>query len=149
MNVVRPATHADIPEIVRMGRLFWDQTALRDIPFCPDSIAFTCREMMANELLLMAEVDGHIAGSVGATAAPMYANRSYFAATELFWWVEPQFRDSGIGRMMLKGIEDAARQRAVQIFSMIALEQVEPEKAAAIYARAGYTPTERAFTKRL
>jgi ribosomal protein S18 acetylase RimI-like enzyme len=145
--VIRPATEQDIPHIIRMGRLFWSQTAFGEIPYCPDSIAYIAREMLKMELLLMAEVDGKIAGSVGAVASPLFGNRDVLIASELFWWVEPQFRDSGIGKEMLMGIEQAAKERGVSVFSMMALESVEPEKAAAIYQRLGYSATERAFSK--
>lgn len=148
MNV-RPAIEADIPDVVRMGRHFWSQTFFKDVPYCPDSISYQCRLMMEHRLLLMGEVDGSVAGSVGALAVPLYGNLSVLVASELFWYVEPEHRNSGIGKLMLGGIEQAARARGVHTFSMMALESVEPEKAAAIYQRLGYEPTERAFSKRL
>jgi GNAT superfamily N-acetyltransferase len=146
MNV-RPATHADIPEIIRMGRAFWAQTPYSAIPYCPDSIAETCLAMLANNLLLMAEVDGKVAGAVGAVASPLYANKSVLVGAELFWWVEPEHRNSGVGKLMLSAIEDAARAAGVYRFSMMAFDDIEVEKAAAIYSRVGYSPTERSFGK--
>jgi GNAT superfamily N-acetyltransferase len=130
-----------------MGRLFWSQTPYSEIVYCPDSIAFTCRAMMEQALLLVSEVDGVIAGSVGAVASPLYANRDVLVAAELFWWVEPQFRNSGVGKEMLAGIEQACRNAGVYRFSMMAFDQIEIEKAAAVYQRCGYVPTERTFGK--
>lgn len=144
---VRHATAADITHVVRMGRGFWAQTFFKNIPYCPDSIAQLCHRMIDQKLLLMAEVAGQIAGSVGALAVPLYGNLSVLVGSEMFWWVEPQYRDSGVGKLMLSGIEAAAKEAGVHTFSMMALESVEPEKAAAIYTRLGYAPTERAFSK--
>lgn len=141
------ATEADIPNVVRMGRLFWSQTPYNEIPYCPDSVAFTCRQMIAQDLLLIAEVEGEVAGAVGALASPLFTNRSVLVGAELFWWVEPQHRNSGIGKLMLSGIEAAAKAAGVYRFSMMAFEQIEPEKAAAVYQRCGYVPTERTFNK--
>jgi GNAT superfamily N-acetyltransferase len=144
---VRPAAEADIADIVRMGRHFWAQTFFKDITYCPDSIAYQCRLMMEHKLLLMGEVENQVVGSVGALAVPLYGNLSVLVASELFWYVEPEHRNSGIGKLMLDGIEKAAKERGVHVFSMMALESVEPEKAAAIYNRLGYVPTEHAFSK--
>jgi GNAT superfamily N-acetyltransferase len=144
---VRQATAADIRHVVRIGRGFWAQTFFKEIPYCPDSIAQLCHRMLEQKLLLMAEVAGEIAGSVGALAVPLYGNLTVLVGSEMFWWVEPPYRDSGVGKLMLSGIESAAKEAGVKVFSMMALESVEPEKAAAIYARLGYAPTERAFSK--
>lgn len=146
MNV-RPAVDSDIPVIVRMGRSFWAQTFFSEIPYCPDSIAYQCRLMMEYRLLLVGEINGDVIGAVGALAAPLYGNMDYLVASELFWYVEPECRNTGIGKLMLDGIERAAKARGVHSFSMMALEAVEPEKAAAIYRRLGYVATEHAFSK--
>jgi len=127
--------------------MFWAQTSFSHVPYCPDSITLAAREMMGIGLLLMAEVDGKIAGAVGAVVCPLYANRDVLLGSELFWWVEPEFRNTGIGKEMIFGIEKAAKEAGVAIFSMMALENVEPEKASAIYQRLGYRPTERGFSK--
>lgn len=148
MNI-RPATPDDISDIVRMGRHFWSQTFFKEVPYCPDSITYQCHLMMEHKLLLIGEIDSKVVGSVGALAVPLYGNLSVLVASELFWYVEPEYRNSGIGKMMLEGIEAAARARGVHTFSMMALESVEPEKAAKMYQRLGYEPTERAFSKRL
>ncbi len=146
MNV-RAATHVDFPRIVQMGRAFWAQTPYRDIPYCPDSIMETCAMMLAQRLLLVAEMNDRVVGAVGAMASPLYANKSVLVGAELFWWVEPEYRNTGVGKLMLKGIEDAAREAGISRFSMMAFDDIEVEKAAAIYARVGYNPTERTFGK--
>lgn len=132
-----------------MGRLFWSQTPYRDVPYCPDSVAFTARQMMGLGMLLFAEVDGKPAGSVGAMACPLYANRDVLVASELWFWVEPEFRNCGIGKVMFTEIERVAKSAGVGWFSMMAFEDIEIDKAAAIYRKAGYSPTERTFGKAL
>lgn len=143
----RHATPADIPRIVAMGRKFWSQTAYASIEYCPDSISESALEMMAQQLLIVAEVEGVVVGAVGAMATPLYANRDVLASAELYWYVEPEHRDSGVGKALLVAIEEAARSRGVKLFGMMLLEAVEPEKAAAIYKRLGYLPGERTFFK--
>lgn len=146
MNI-RAATPDDIPRIVAMGRKFWAQTAYRDIVYCPDSIAESALEMMAAQLLIVADIEGMVVGAVGALSAPLYANKSVLAASELYWYVEDEHRDSGVGKLLLTALEDAARACGVTLLGMIALDAVEPEKACAIYRRLGYVPGERTFLK--
>lgn len=146
MNI-RQATPDDIPRIIEMGAIFWAQTAYRDIPYCPDSIAESALEMMASRLLIVAELEGRVVGAVGALAVPLYANRDVLTASELYWYVDEDHRNSGAGKLLLAGIEDAARARGVKLFGMMALDAVEPDKAAAMYKRLGYQPGERTFYK--
>jgi GNAT superfamily N-acetyltransferase len=144
----RPATPDDIPRIVAMGRKFWSQTAYAPhVIYCPDSIAASALEMMAARLLVVAEVDGYVVGAVGLMAVPCYANRDVLTASELYWYVEDEYRDSGAGKALLAEIEDAARAAGVKLLGMMLLEAVEPEKAAAIYRRLGYQAGERSFFK--
>lgn len=147
MNI-RPATPDDLPRIVAMGRKFWSQTAYAPhVVYCPDSIAASALEMMGTGLLIVAELEGVAVGAVGLMTTPLYANRDVLAAAELYWYVEDEHRETGAGKALLAAIEDAARTAGVKLLGMMALEAVEPEKAAAIYKRLGYTPGERTFFK--
>jgi GNAT superfamily N-acetyltransferase len=78
---------------------------------------------------------------------PLYANRDVLTASEMYWYVDEEHRDTGAGKALLAGIEDAARERGVKLFGMMALQAVEPDKAAAIYKRLGYQPGELTFFK--
>lgn len=147
MNI-RPATPDDLPRIVAMGRTFWSQTAYaRHVVYCPDSIAGSALRMIDAGLLLVADVDGVAIGAVGLVTVPCYANADVLMAAELYWYIEDEHRDSGAGMALLAAIEDAARNAGVKLLGMMALEAVEPEKAAAIYKRFGYSPAERTFFK--
>lgn len=132
-----------------MGRLFWAQTAYASINYCPDSIRFICRESIRQGLLIVGERDEKVVGAVGALASPVIANRDKLFAAELFWWVEPKYRNTGIGLEMLDGIEAAAKTLGVSAFAMMALQGVEHDKAAALYERRGYTLTEHTFMRAL
>lgn len=149
IRLTRLATEADIPTLVRLGRLFWSLTPYRDIPYCPDSVAELCRQCIGQGLLIVAEDEQGIAGMVGAVAVPWQFNRAVLVAAELFWWVEPRARNGGAGKALLTGIEQAARQVGVQRLAMGAFEDIEIEKAASVYERAGYQASERTWTKRL
>lgn len=149
MITVRLANIDDVKAIVRMGRAFWAAIPYNDgIPYCPDSLALTCAQMIEQGLLIYAHTDKAV-GAVGALCSPLFTNREYTVAAELFWWVEPEHRNTGVGVRMFAKLEEAAKQAGVYRLSMMAVEGLELDKAAALYQRFGYSPTERTWNKAL
>jgi GNAT superfamily N-acetyltransferase len=146
---IRIAAEADIPRIIEMGRKFWALTDYRSVEYDAGSIEHWSKLMIDQGLLLVAEVDGEVVGSVGALSAPLLGNVKYRVASELFWWLEPEHRTVGLGAALLIGIEGAAKAQGVKFFNMIALNAVEPERAAQVYLERGYKLTEWSFTKEL
>lgn len=149
MITVRLANSDDVKAIVRMGRAFWAAIPYNDrIPYCPDSLALTCGQMIEQGLLIYAHTDKAV-GALGALSSPLFTNREYLMAAELFWWVEPEQRNTGVGLRMLAKLEEAAKQAGVHRLSMMAVEGLEIDKAAALYQRCGYSPAERTWSKSL
>jgi|GEM_PF-1651852 len=146
---IRLATQDDVKAIVRHGRAFWSAIPYCDVPYCPDSVALTCGHMIAQGLLVYAEVDGECAGFIGALRSPLFLNREYHVAAELWFWVEPQHRKTGIGRMMLNQMESAAKTAGIYRLSMMAIEGMQLDRVAAMYEADGYEPAERTWSKRL
>ena len=146
---IRFATEDDFDRIVEMGRKFWEMTDYAQVPYDPDSIRYWCSMMLEQQLLLVAEVGGVVVGSVGAISAGLLGNVNYKVASELFWWIEEEYRETGLGVALLKGIEGAAREQGVKFFSMLALNAVNPMKVSELYLRSGYKLTEWNFTKDL
>jgi predicted N-acetyltransferase YhbS len=146
---IRMATEEDIPRIIEMGEMFWNQTDYRSVKYDPGSIEHWSKLMIEQGLLLVACDDGKAIGSVGALSAPLLGNVQYLVASELFWWIEPQYRSAGLGEALLMAIEGAAKEAGVKFFNMIALNAVDPERVAQIYLKRGYKLTEWSFSKEL
>ena len=150
MITVRLATQDDVKAIVRMGRAFWAAIPYNDgVPYCPDSLALACDQMINQGLLVYAHDDGVAVGAVGALASPMFVNREKLVAAELFWWVEHPYRNTGVGSQMCAALEQAAKSLGVWRLSMMAVEGMELEKVASMYERFGYLPVERTWSKSL
>lgn len=132
-----------------MGRLFWAQTAFSGIPLCADSLARSCREMMEQELLLVAPAKVGLCGAVGLLSSPLYANRDVRVAGELFWWVDEAARGSGVGVQLLEKIEQQAVAKGIHLLSMMTLESVNPQASGALYERAGYRLSEHTYHKQV
>lgn len=147
---IRAATWDDFPRIAEMGAPFWALTPhSATIPYDPDAVMWWSRLMMDQGALLVVEVIGEVIGAAGAITSPALGNLAYKVGAEMFWWIEPAHRSSGIGSALLAALENAMREQGVCLFSMMAIETVDPDRAGAIYERAGYRRTERTYTKEL
>lgn len=145
--IVRNATHADIPRIVEMAERFYADTSYAAIvPMSEESAAGLAILMMDSGVMLVAEQDGYVIGTVGLHVEAFTFNVSKTMATEIIWWVEPEAQGLGTGRALLAAIEPACRERGADMIRMMCLAS-SPPQAKALYHSLGYYPSEHAFTK--
>lgn len=147
--MIRPATAQDFGRIVTMGEAFWAQTPLSRIPYSPVAIRHYCSMMMEQGVLRVVDEAGEVIGAAGALFAPCLGNLEYRIAAELFWWIEPAHRSAGTGQALLNALEEGARTNGAVLLSMMAFENLDPDRVGAIYERAGYKRTERTYIKGL
>lgn len=147
----RAATEADIPEIVAMGEPFWEQTQYaKTVIYDPDSMWHFCRVMMETGILLVAveHYSEVVVGAAGAVIGPIYANLNHKVASELFWYIRPEYRNLGAGKALLTALEQAAVDARVNFLAMMVLVGAgDPERAEAIYLANGYQRAERTYMK--
>lgn len=147
---VRRAQPRDFEEMAVKGREFWEQTEYAPhVPYDEKSVIKWLGLMVEQGLLFLAETETEIVGFIGGLCSPMYANEAFKAGAELFWYLDPAYRKSGVALDLLRVIENAAKEIGCSYWTMIALESVDPERASTIYKRAGYRSIERSFSKRL
>jgi len=100
-------------------------------------------------LLLVGELDNEIVGVTSCLMYPLYFNPDYQVAQELWWWLTPAARGSGVGQAMFKAIEAWAKEKDARALFMIALEDERAAAMEKVYFRAGFRPLERTFIKEL
>lgn len=88
-------------------------------------------------------------GMAAAMVAPAFFNKRILIAQELFWWVDKEYRNKGVGHMLLKELEKWALEKGAKALVMIALMSSFPEKVEKMYINDGYVPFERSFIKYL
>lgn len=146
--IIRAADEQDFPAMAEYGRDWWQQTEFsRVVPYNAQSVVATLRKLAAQNMLVVAEHDLDVVGFVGGAVAPMYMNDDYLMGNELFWWVHPDHRKAGVGAALLDGIEKAAKAAGCTFWSMMAMQCMDPERAGALYERAGYKWVERTYAK--
>lgn len=148
---IREAVAADLEHVLALARNFFAATSYADIiDFDDQSFIGTFNHLIqGGGVCLVGEMDGQILGFTGAMAYPFYFNANHKTGQELFWWVEPQARGSGLGSHMFKALEQWARDQGCKTFSMIALDSLRPEAVAKVYRRSGYLPSEHSYIKEL
>lgn len=148
---VRPAAPEDIPQLVRMGVAFFEESGYSDVTTLDvGAITKLFRDLIDGQgALLVVESGGKLVGMTAGIVYPFYFNRDHVTGQELFWWVAPEHRANGVGSELLKALEAWAKGRGAQSFAMVALPQLDAEKVGALYRKAGYRPSENTFIRRL
>lgn len=143
--MIRQATEHDIDHIIPLAVKFWEIASF-NIPFDEESTRYTL-EMSLDQALLTVADDGKIVGFACGLMSPCVANFEYKVAHEIAFWLEKEYRGSGLGQKLVKSLEDLAREANATLFNVAALYFASSDKAEAIYKKHGYIKTETCYTK--
>ena len=122
--VIRPATEADLPEMLKLWREMMDFHARWDARFRPGP-APDAEEAWTKYLrediwtsdrwcLLVAEIDDRLVGQIGGVLRdppPVFESGTYGYVTDIV--VDPQTRRRGVGRALFRGLEAWFHERGV------------------------------------
>ena len=139
--MIREAELSDLPEIVRMGRLFG---AAVGAPIDDESILDTAENVINSDESVLLIGEGVMAA---ALTYPFYFNKNMLVAQELIWWVDKDKRGSGVGRDLLMALEQWAKGIGATQLIMIAMSDTSTEFVERVYLRNGYKPFEKTFVK--
>jgi hypothetical protein len=148
--VVRKAVEADLPVYVQLSADFHAASPMQRVcEFEPEGFKEFVIGAMNNPdiCILAAELNGEIVGITGGIIYPLYFSPSHKVAQELWWWLTPEARGSGVGNKMFKHLQLWSKERGAKTIFMIALEDERAEKMEKVYCRAGFEPMERTFMK--
>jgi len=149
---IRPAVEGDLTAYNELLKDFHKASPMDGVvEFSPAGCLQFLNTSVTNEsvLLLVAEIDNEIVGVTAAVLYPMYFNPNALVAQELWWWLTPTARGSGAGNLMFKELEQWSKNKGASVLFMIALEDERANAMEKVYARAGFKPMERTFSKEL
>lgn len=144
---IREATAEDVPDLVEMGLRFRAHVYRDTLAENRERLEALALEMVStpDRVVFVAEEDRtqRLCGMLGIVVFghPMSGERQ---ATEVFWWVEPEYRGVGI-RLLRVG------ERWAQMRGAVTMQMVAPSESAGVgrlYERLGYREIERAFQRR-
>ena len=121
-------------------------TAFAD--YTPESALALIEAMTEAGVMLVAEHQGQIVGTVGLMVVPFLFDQSKTVAAEVLWYVTPEAQGAGLGKALLAAVEPACREAGCVAVQMIHLES-SPPQAGALYERMGYALQEHSYVKGL
>lgn len=140
--MIRIATHADIPECLRMGREFIESAGF---DFNAAVAEQTLRQLIVSPDGALFVVDG---GMIGGLVYQHFFNAERIAQ-ELFWWVDPEKRGGTTAVRLLDAFSVWAKERGAMRLTMIALDASDGDRVGDLYRRRGFEPLERTFVRSL
>lgn len=150
--MIHTAEQRDIDSIVTMLMAFHEEGGFSEFgPFDTDGV----REMLSawvqckEVVVLVAKGDkGEHLGACAAVMYPLWYSKAVIAAGDLFWWVKPSSRGSGVGAALLKGLEDELSSLGCVRLLMGVSDELSAAAGAGL-VRAGFSKFRDVFTKEL
>lgn len=136
---VRPVTEKDFPEWFKLRKLLWDESSdeehrdeMRDI-----------YEHTETQLVLVVELsNGRLVGFLEASIRPFVEDcHSEHVGYLEGWFVQPDFRRQGIGRVLVRTAENWARQKGCE--EMASDSEIGNDLSFEAHRKLGYEETSR------
>lgn len=146
--IVRRVLPEDWEDMARMASDFAASNP-HNVGFSPVAFRGLFDHAMTNDGLAMwiARISGNAAGMMGAISYPMFFNPSHQVAQELFWWVEPGYRNTVASKALMAQFEAWAVRNGPARLMLLAQENDRTEAVNRLYRTMGYMPLERAYYK--
>lgn len=143
---IRHAADTDIPRMLAMGRRFHLETRYSDLTKIDwHAVEATAHALIAAEsgAIFVAVLDATIIGMLGLSTYT-HPLSGELLATELFWWVEPEYRGSAGIKLLRAG------ERWARLMGAIRLQMIAPTpEIETLYDRLRYTRVEVNYQKEL
>jgi aminoglycoside 6'-N-acetyltransferase I len=144
--LVRRATHADIPEWLRMRQVLWDTSPVEDLRWGLEQVL----EDPQQAVFFAVRGDGTPCGFLEASLRD-YAEGCVTGPVGYIegWYVDDDVRHNGVGRRLVQAAEDWAR--SLGMTEMGSDTWLDNEMSIAAHLRMGYQEVERLvhFAKKL
>lgn len=105
-------------------------------------------DMVEHGFIVVAWENDEPTGMLAMMVGPFVLNNNYKVATEILWWVSPEYRQGRRGLLMLKMAEELAKIDGCHSVTMSSLT-VGPEGVDKVYRHRGYIEMEKSFVKEL
>ena len=152
MTELKIATWDYLPDILEMCQKFHENTPFNGIEEYNESrvtdIIISIIEDPANKIAILLVDDGKAVGMVlGVTSTSIFNYGK--VATELAWWVDPEYRGKKSLELMKAYEYWATNVAKCSVVQMSLLENDTTESVDRLYKRKGYSPVERAYIKKV
>jgi GNAT superfamily N-acetyltransferase len=156
MSITRVATKADLPEVLKLTHAFFDSSEwARDTTFDEDGVSLTLWGLVEDPRnnLFVIETESVVPGApIVVGALGVYITKYPFTkeqvATELFWYIRPDFRGTRLAIDMFIMAEQWAKAQGARMMLMGALV-TSPPAVRTLYTQFGYNESQTGYIKRI
>lgn len=142
--MIRLAKLEDMPNLLRMGELFFNDSGYGEITsFNKSDTEITLKSLIGLGTLL---TDGK-SSMIGFLVFPLFMNQKTMMSQELFWWVDEDKRGTRIGIDLLKQAEKISKENGATVMNMLSLNDLNGEKVNKLYERLGYKRKEQSYMR--
>jgi GNAT superfamily N-acetyltransferase len=143
--IVRLAKYKDIVECMDIGEEFWLTTPYAQVvPYNAGGVAGLLTSLVQAENMLVAIDEDKIIGVSALLVTPFHFNPDIKMGCELFWYVNPDAREKGVGAVMLGALEEMAKQKGATLWSMGSFGWTDADT---MLKKRGYALTEKTYSK--
>lgn len=146
-SMIRQGNRDDLTAIAGMSREFWQNTIYREEEYQPEAVSNLVSLCMEQGLLAVAEAEGKVIGFACAFKVGLSANSDVFQATEVGYWVDPEYRERRIGKALIIALEYFAKLQDIKYLNMVVTEALMPSVLESIYTDMDYIKLETIYTK--
>lgn len=146
--LIRNASQSDYEALIAMGHKFFEFNAYRQHSSIDEmSLLRTFHQLASEHVLLVMQESDKIVGTAGAFIAPLYWNHDQLQGLEAFWWIDPEYRFAGAGKLLRQALQNEAQRKGVRFWNMIALKESMHDEVCKSYEKAGMTHVETVYMK--
>lgn len=146
--VIREAITADIDRLVAYAKIFWDQTEYAAVvEYDIDTMVDTTIGLIEDDVVLYAEDRGRVVGLLCVMISPFLMNRNIRSACEWGFYVDAEYRSSGLGVRLVQQAEELLKQKKVTFFTLVSLANLRPKAVGRFYERMGFKLAESDYVK--
>lgn len=150
--MIRLATEADLPDIIRMVRSLKDHSpSLASLDYEPEKVAAVVGTVSANPLIgicLISAQPNPVGMIIGSVSEMIFSFQK--VAAELAWWMDEDYRKSRDAVQLIGAFEywaeNVAQVNLIQMSSTLTHQTPQIEK---FYKRRGYHLSENAYLRKL
>ena len=152
MISLKIATQEDTPYIFEMCLKFIEESPYKDYPKDATKISSLISSFLSDisqRICLLATSKDIPIGIVAGQVSPALFSHQ-LVASEVLWWVEPEYRGRSRAAIELLGaFEDWGRRVGADYIQMVSLPFLGDSRAHSIYTRLGYDLKELAYVKEI
>ena len=136
--MLRPATHADVEQMVRLGALMHEESRFNVLTYAPDKVAHLIHSMIDDDqFVVVAEIDGEVIGGFMGVAVAHWASDD-LVAYDYTLFIAPERRGSTIPLRLIKAFRSWSEAKGCKMISAGISTGVAVDKTAALYQAAGF-----------